>query len=247
MQPLPCPKCQHKPNPQDPRHRQGICPACGVVYHKYRPPESRQLWTQEPPEPLWRRLKDSFVYVPEAVDPIYFGGRVVTLLGLCLWTLYFVSGGVDWQRIGSSFMHNINLPFHEFGHVFFRPFGEFMTILGGSLFQVALPLVLMLAFVFYRHDTFAGSVMLWWCGQNFVDVAPYIADAEARSLPLILGMGEEAHDWGNLLTELDALPLANSLAQQSFTLGALLMLGALLWGAYVLYLQKQVLADNTQY
>ncbi|HEY6948393.1 MAG TPA: hypothetical protein VI297_06215, partial [Gemmatimonadales bacterium] len=29
---------------------------------------------------------------------------------------------------------------HEFGHVFFAPFGEFMTVAGGSLMQVLVPL-----------------------------------------------------------------------------------------------------------
>ena len=33
-----------------------------------------------------------------------------------------------------------------------------------------------------------------------IDVSPYIADAPYRVLPLVGGLGEESHDWGNLLT-----------------------------------------------
>ena len=47
---------------------------------------------------------------------------------------------------GSMSHDELTILFHEFGHVFFRPFGEFMTILGGSLFQVLLPLPLALFF-----------------------------------------------------------------------------------------------------
>ena len=52
----------------------------------------------------------------------------------------------------------------------------------------------------------------WWTGQNMTDVALYISDASARSLPLIGGMSEEAHDWGNLLTMMDMLEYDHVLA-----------------------------------
>lgn len=62
-----------------------------------------------------------------------------------IWGISFIAGGIDWSLIGGAFMHNINLPFHEFGHVLFMPFGRFMAILGVSLFKVTMPLFLMLA------------------------------------------------------------------------------------------------------
>ena len=41
----------------------------------------------------------------------------------------------------NSFLHLINLLFHEAGHIIFSPFGQFMTMLGGSLMQVLVPIV----------------------------------------------------------------------------------------------------------
>jgi hypothetical protein len=34
--------------------------------------------------------------------------------------------------MASSLIHLPMVPIHEFGHILFRPFGEFMTLLGGS-------------------------------------------------------------------------------------------------------------------
>ena len=130
-----CPKCELS-SPQT----MEICPRCGLVWQKWL---ARQQHPQAPAyrfagpqqEGLLTRFSAQLFAVPDYVDPSVFWGRTATFVGLVLWSLYFITGGVDWERIGSSFLHNVNLPFHEFGHVVFRPFGRFMTILGGSLFQ----------------------------------------------------------------------------------------------------------------
>jgi hypothetical protein len=114
-----------------------------------------------------------------------------------------------------------------------------MTILGGSLFQCLLPLVPLCAFVFKQRDNFAGSIMLWWCGQNFIDIAPYIDDAEYRSLPLVGGGGEESHDWGNLLTMTNSVAHCHAYARTSFFIGSTIMIIALIWACVILYLQKK--------
>ena len=114
-----------------------------------------------------------------------------------------------------------------------------MSILGGSLFQVLMPLGLMVAFLVQRKDPFAASIMLWWSGQNFIDVAPYIADAPYRAIPLIRGLGEEYHDWGNLLSMMGMIDSAQVFAWTSFTFGVMLMLVSYAWGGYLLFLQKQ--------
>lgn len=115
-------------------------------------------------------------------------------------------------------LSDIDLAIHEFGHMLFMPFGiEFlgntMMILGGSLTQVAFPLV----FVGYfmrkrddgrRRDLFAAMVCLWWSGINLLSVAIYCADSRAGQLMLLNGLtGQEsdAHDWNNLLTRWELL------------------------------------------
>jgi hypothetical protein len=251
-----CPKCRYQRQAIDHSVHADICPNCGIVYSKWLAKQSIEESSHNTEQPdateeldieealtLRQQILAAFLYVPERVSTEVFWARVVTLLLFALWGGHFIISGVDWEIIGASFMHNINLPFHEFGHIFFMPFGEFMMILGGSLFQVLLPLVLMLVFVFKQHDTFAGSITLWWCGQSFIDLSPYIKDAQYRTLPLVGGGGEESHDWGNLLTMMNALESTQTIAKGCFVLGALIIIAAVAWGAFILYRQKQNLVS----
>ncbi|WP_390617614.1 hypothetical protein [Maricurvus nonylphenolicus] len=246
-----CPKCGYQRQPSDHHVMAGICPACGIAYQKWLDRQA-QNQDQQPKQAddqsssftvaesvsLSQRIKALAFYVPENVEPLGFWGRVFLLGVFFIWGWSFILGGISWESIGGSFLHNVILPFHEFGHVLFSPFGRFMAILGGSLFQVLMPLGLMLAFLIKQRDAFGASIMLWWSGQSFIDISPYIADAPYRAIPLIRGMGEEAHDWGNLLTMTNSMDMAMPLARMSFGIGSLLMLMGCAWGAYVLYLQK---------
>ena len=119
-----------------------------------------------------------------------------------------------------------------------------MTILGGSLFQILLPLGLMAVFMIKQRDNFAASIMLWWCGQNFIDVSPYIADSKYRALPLVGGGGEESHDWGNLLTMMNALESTHKISHGCFYIGCTLIIVALAWGFHILRLQKKNLLQH---
>ena len=55
----------------------------------------------------------------------------------------------------------VNLLIHEAGHIVFRPFGEFMMIAGGSLFQVIMPLLFVGYFAYQRQVLFGcfGSIL----------------------------------------------------------------------------------------
>ncbi len=245
-----CPKCGYRRRDTDSQVHPDICPACGIVYSKWRARQAQQLQPKNSSEDRdnietaadisWReQLWAALTYVPEQVAPEAVWARGICLALFALWGGYFMFAGLDWEKIGGSFMHNINLPFHEFGHVLFAPLGRFMMILGGSLFQILLPLILLGAFIIKQRDSFAASIMLWWCGQNFIDVAPYIADAPYRALPLVGGGGEESHDWGNLLTMMNAVDSAQSLARFSALVGSGLILLALFWGAWLVRAQWQ--------
>ena len=244
-----CPKCQYRRQAGDSQVHEGICPRCGIAYAKYRAPEQTFSDNEETDDEtrkdlklsFRRRLVNSVTYVPEQVDTHYFRGCVCLYGIFVIWGCSFILGGIDWESIGGSFMHNINLPFHEFGHVLFGFFGRFMGILGGSLFQVLMPLVFVFAFSLQKQDNFAASICLWWCGQNFIDVSPYIADAPYRGLPLIRGMSEDAHDWGNLLTMTNSLDSAQAYANSSFIIGCGLMVVSFSWGGWILWQQyKQI-------
>jgi hypothetical protein len=111
------------------------------------------------------------------MDSATLYGRCVTLLLLTWWNWYLIGYGYRDGEIGGSFMHNILLPIHEAEHVLFRPFGEFMMILGGSLFQLFLPFGIGIAFLEVNRDNFAAAICLWWAGVSLVDLTPYIYDA----------------------------------------------------------------------
>jgi hypothetical protein len=110
-------------------------------------------------------------------------------------------------------LSDIDLAIHEFGHMLFMPFGiqflgNTMMILGGSLTQVAFPLIFFGYFLRKhddapRRDVFAAMVCLWWSEINLLSVAIYCADSRAGQLILIdgsTGQESDGHDWNNLLT-----------------------------------------------
>jgi hypothetical protein len=158
-------------------------------------------------------------------------GRMMVLIGVAIWTLKLATEPMD--DVGESFLHMINLPFHEAGHIIFSPLGRFMTILGGSLMQVLIPIVCALALYFQNEDPFGAALCAWWTGENLLDLAPYINDARALNLMLLGGPANavEGHDWEAILTSLGWLHLDHTLAKGAHLLGAAIMWGALIWAA----------------
>ena len=134
------------------------------------------------------------------------------LAAAILFSLYFI--WIAYDPMMGSFMDNVDLPIHEFGHLLFRPFGEFMMIAGGSLFQVVFPLVFVGYFVWQRSYFSAGIVLLW-VGQSILNVYVYAADAVAGQLVLTSGLtGSEGgfHDWNYLLTSTGLLGSTKTVA-----------------------------------
>jgi hypothetical protein len=175
-----------------------------------------------------------------AINPFHFAGRILVFVILLIWGLKFITTPLETNYTGESFLHWINLPFHEAGHLLFMPLGRFMAILGGSLGQILMPLICLGTFVLKTRDPFGASVALWWTAENFMDVAPHINDARAMDLVLLGGFtGKEvdAHDWNNLLTMVGWLQHDHRLAQFSYGIGIALMLLSLGWGAFVLWRQ----------
>lgn len=102
-------------------------------------------------------------------------------------------------------LKNFSLIVHEAGHTFFSIMGSrFITILGGSLFEILLPL-LIVAYAWYYGNKYGIQFSLFYLGFSLIDVAIYAADAGARQLPLIGGLSKESHDWYNMLNDLNIL------------------------------------------
>ena len=144
-------------------------------------------------------------------------------------------------------LSDIDLAIHEFGHMLFMPFGiqflgNTMMILGGSLTQVAFPLIFFGYFLRKhddapRRDVFAAMVCLWWSGINLLSVAIYCADSRAGQLMLIdgsTGQESDGHDWNNLLTRWGLLEHDTAIAQWMRAIAWLVCVGSIIiavWAA----------------
>ena len=103
----------------------------------------------------------------------------------------------------------VNLAFHEAGHVFLGFFGRFISMLGGTIFQLLIPAVC-LVHLKRRGANLGWQLCLFWLGQSLLNVAVYAGDAVKQVLPLV-GGGE--HDWNYLLGELGLLAYTEGVAR----------------------------------
>jgi hypothetical protein len=246
-----CPKCNAALAPGDAGSSER-CPSCGLFFSKFL--QAQQGVPARAPVPAMdpgdgtatdsAALLARLLYVPARVDRPAFYGRCAAYLFFFVWGWRLYAMDVAEAGIMGSFMHLIVLPIHEAGHVLFIPFGRFMTVLGGSLFQVLLPLTLMASFVLgfggSRRDNFAASLMLWWAAMSIIDVAPYIWDAFDPKLMLLggtTGAESDGHDWQNILGDLGMSRKAHLFGELAHKLGLVVMLVAYAWGAALLALQ----------
>ncbi len=240
-----CPKCNYAQNGENTE-----CVKCGIIFAKYvsalnSKPRTAQTGisgsspTGDQPSMSFGNL---FFYTKAEDTRIYFYGRLILFLFLMLWGIRFVFSSMENNYAGHSFMHLVNLPFHEAGHIFLRPLGPFMTSLGGTIGQILMPLTCCAVLLIKTRDTFGAAVTLWWFGQNFFDIAPYVNDARSLSLPLVGGnFGYSSpygfHDWEFILTETGLLQYDHFIAKLCVTTGMAIFLISYVWGGILLFKQ----------
>lgn len=144
------------------------------------------------------------------------------LLGYLAWAglRHLLSGGYQ------DLFAGLNLGVHELGHVLFSGLGPFLTALGGTFWEIAVPVIGILMFVRQR-DWFAIAVGGCWLSFAIHDVARYVADARRMELPLVGLATDPRHDWNYLLGELGLLPFDTALGF------VLRILAVAVWGASV--------------
>src|SRR5262245_23264935 len=74
------------------------------------------------------------------------------------------------------FLDGVNLAFHEAGHLFLSPFGMVVHVLGGTLLQLAMPLVCAVHFL-RQGQRFEPLVCGVWFGESLMYTALYMGDA----------------------------------------------------------------------
>jgi hypothetical protein len=89
---------------------------------------------------------------------------------------------------------------HELGHVVFSPFSEWWTVAGGSILQIAAPIIV--AILLARQKDWIGvAIAGCWLAISLANMAVYVADASKGDLNLVsVGGGDDVtHDWTYLL------------------------------------------------
>jgi hypothetical protein len=243
-----CPKCGQAIIAATPRAE--ACPACGLVFRKYLQTlagtPARTLPEAVEPEEERENLFARFLYVPEEVESwrVYAGAALYTI-SIWMGLRFFAMDIPDWE-MGRTFLHTAMVPFHEFGHILFRPFGEFLMLAGGSLAQILMPLGFLALFSLKNRDNFAASLMLWWSGTQWIDLAPYAWDALVPTHVLLTGRTGDtgAHDYIDMLGDLGLLHRAHEVAWLMHKFGFVVMLAAWAWGGYILWRQFQRRAES---
>src|SRR5215213_6801535 len=129
------------------------CDRCGVIFAKFArreaaaaPDASREMDAVHGPVTHPLAVPDR-----QPQDVILALVRPGVLLGLAVWTWQFARLPMG-VAVLDSVLHLPNLVFHEAGHVLLGIFGRFAGVLGGSLFQFALPLILAGVFLKQRDQ-----------------------------------------------------------------------------------------------
>ena len=146
---------------------------------------------------------------------------VIFLAGLALFALLVFK-----SESGFVFgLDHANLLFHEAGHPIVGLFSQRLETYGGTMGQLAFPL--MLAVSFWRKGeaiSFAASVI--WFFENWLNIARYMADARVQELPLV-GGGD--HDWARIFGRWHVLNHDTHIAAVVRTIGWLGMGAACAW------------------
>jgi len=239
-----CPKCGHAASPKG-ALLEAQCPACGVLFRKWlaaRAGLPARAATMARDRDA-RAGAGVLAWLTGLLESPEQGRGVRAVVGAVLWVLAAWSAWrflrfdiSEPESIPLPFLHGAIVPFHEFGHILFSPFGNFMHVAGGSLLQFLMPLGFGAYFVHWRRDNLAGWLMLWWEGTQWVDLAPYCYDAKTPVMILLTGRTGDtgAHDYVDMLGDLGLLDQAHEVATLMKVFGIVLMLAALVWGGLLL-------------
>lgn len=125
-------------------------------------------------------------------------------------------------------LDHANLLFHEAGHPIVGLFSSRLEPYGGTMGQLAFPLILAVSF-WRKGQALSLAAAVIWFFENWLNIARYMADARALELPLI-GGGD--HDWNTIFTRWNVLQYDLDIAGVVRFIAWAGMLVAVLWVAW---------------
>ena len=246
-----CPKCGHAPLPEN-QAAPAACPSCGVILAKVGVfVRRRRAGMTVSPSEAPGRVADAgtvFLHLPDTVARSVWGARLATLAVYCLWTAW-IWRGIDVRagEAGSFVLWAVLTPFHEAGHVLLFWAPAFMAILGGTLGQHLMPLVLAGALLIRRRDPFGAALFAWLFGYSLIMMAVYMYDAFDPRIMLLdgrTGADSDGHDWQNMFGDLGLLRNARGIGLFFAWAGRLVMLASLGWAGCIVWMQRARLPDS---
>jgi hypothetical protein len=178
-------------------------------------------------------LPDTWTERLPFLEPLEDDWRPVPLAVLVLACAFYALFLFQAAR-GSGPMLMIDLvfiPVHEGGHLLFRWFGsQFLMVAGGTILQLAAPLMLGVYFVWQRQ-VMGAAFCFFFMFEQFLPIATYMADARAQELPL-LTVGDAdyiIHDWNYLFSALGVIDHDVQIAHAFRIMGWIGMLAVVGW------------------
>ena len=247
-----CPKCGHAPLPAD-QSLPAACPACGIVLAKFSATVVGSAAAHEVVEddaPHGNFFARWLLYVPPEVAKSNWYGRIAALVVFTLYTFkIFHDTNIFYGDLGGIFLSKVILPWHEAGHVIFSVFGRFMAVLGGTLGQHLFPIILGVALLMKRRDSFGAALAFWLLGYSMIYTGWYMHDAGDPQAMMVSGKSsaeDDGHDFVNIFSDMGPWWIVNATKIGIFVgrLGEVMMGIGLGWGAYLVWLQKSQLSDS---
>jgi len=156
------------------------------------------------------------------------------LIPVLLWILSGYLG--DPQH--ASIFEGVNLAFHEMGHAAFFWLGDrLLTVAGGTIFQLGIPVAAGAYLLFKQHDPFGTAVCVFWLGTALFAAGVYAADARAQALPLVSPFGPvdvDSHDWTVMLMRFELLSRDQAIGAGLRRAGTVAMVGSIATATWVL-------------
>ena len=139
-----------------------------------------------------------------------------------------------------TLLDNVHLPIHEGGHLLFGWFGATLGLWGGTILQLLVPALLVVAFV-VRGDLLGTTFCAVAFFHSLTGVATYMIDALRRQLPLVTvgaPADEAEHDWVHIFSNLGVLRHAIQIGTTTRVIAWLGLIGTLAWFCWRYYRQE---------